>query len=374
MSRALEMRNKYDHTTPSSSFVKYDIYEQERTKLMPVSSTVTPQRSAESAHGKDDTIVDTSKSSSDFIEYYHRPEYVQSTTTTTYKTPPGYGSYKDLDSSNSDYSHQFSSGYDSFNTLNHINYENHKSISNALNRMVGYPSKEEVYDYIERAVKKYMRELETGGKLRSLAGAPSAHAEIKTYYRFPSSTVASPVASTKLLSTGTHSEFFKPAKGAYLKDSYGVIKPFTVDTYSPEGVDLTVRSKQRPKPIDLSALDVGQSWSHSSGSESGSYRKPHKSKLHVNSQTYHDINAMTYLPNRGIAYDDQSLYSTSSTYPDLTNPHSNVKDHPVGASISFGSHNIQDSLDDNKHFVPSIQMINGIPVSNPYKLNMETLK
>lgn len=256
VSKALEMKTKYDHTTPSSSFVKYDIYEGEKTKLLPVtvisenhnshrpvmSSTAAPKTEP---IGHEDAVSDNSKSASEYVEFYsqHQPEYYQTTTTTTYKHPE-FNNYKDLESSNSDYNHQFSS-YDHFNP-------------SGLHSV--YPSKQEMISYIEKAVKKYLRELDLTGKL---TGAPSAQAEIKTYYRFPSTTTPTPIpiGNTKLFSAGTHSEFFKPAKDSYLKSSYSTVKPFAVDSipYVPESVDLTVRSKKRPKPIDLSALDVGQS-------------------------------------------------------------------------------------------------------------------
>lgn len=385
VSKALELKHKYDHSTPSSSFVKYDIYEPEKKKQVPV--TPIPSRIEEPIDSKDDEQVhDLAKSSSDFNEYYHRPDYtIRTTTTTRYNNPDETlhtYNYKDLDSSNTDYNNQFTANYDSFGTINNINYDNQKSFTSALQKMTGYPTKEEVFDYIEKAVKKYMRELESEGKLSggsSLTGMPSAHAEIKTYYRFPSTTM-SPITSTKMYAAGTHSEFFKPSKGGHLQVSYSTVKPFIVESYTPDGIDLTFRNKKRPKPIDLSAIDVGQSWSHNAGSETvPSYRKPHKTKLKFNSQTYHDINALTYVPNRGLIYEGNNPYSTSTSYPDLANSHSsvNLKDHPVGASISFGgsTHESEDSSkSSSSHFTPSMQVLNGVPVTNPYKFNMETLK
>lgn len=398
VSKALEMKHKYDHTTPSSSFVKYDIYEKEQTKRVPahVTPTSPPAVRIEESNNAKNNIEstvdgDTEKSSSNFQEYYQNPNYAShSTTTTTYKNPDEisvFGSYKDSDGANTDFSQQLvATNYDAFGTINNINYDNQNSYSNSLQRVTSgdqYPSKQEFYNYIERAVKKYMRELESEGKLAggvsTLTSAPTAHAEIKTYYRFPSSTMATPVTSTKLYSMGTHSEFFKPAKSNSLKVSgiYSTVKPFIVESYTPDTIDLTVRSKKRPKPIDLSALDVGQSWSHSASSEPGvsyHHRKPHKPKY--NSQTYQDINTMPYAPNRGIIFDD---YNPSTSYPDLANAHTSlsVKDHPVGASISFGSssgsYESEESVK-SPHFTPSMQVVNGMPVTNPYKFNMDTLK
>lgn len=361
VSKALDLKNKYDHTTPSSSFVKYDIYENQETKHVP--STVIKAVTARPvvAQTKDDyDIGDAEKSSSDYHEFYQKPDYsLKTTTTTTYRSPEEAQAFKDLESSHT----HLTSHFDPYaNTIMHQS-------------KVGYPSKEEVYDYIERAVKKYIHELETEGKLTTsgvtaINGAPSTHTETKTYYRFPSSTPA-PVTTTKLYSMGTHSEFFKPAKSTHLKATYATVKPMIVESFTPEAIDLTVNTKKRPKPIDLSALDVGQSWNHGSDPivATTTYRKSVKPKF--NSQTYHDINALPYIPNRGLVYDDGSQ-SASSLYV----PETSYRDHSVGSSISFGGHRgtgVEDSDDSNK-YASSIQVINGVPVSNPYKFSAETLK
>lgn len=430
VNKAIEMKNKYEHTTPSSSFVKYDIYEADKTKLIPVIST--PSYATEPMAHKED-ISDMSKSSSEFSDFSieHPPEFLQQTTTTTYKHPALSSSshFKDLDSSNSDYNYMSSiqHHYDPYDSIRQINHDNRYSLDDAMRKLAGYPSKDEMIKYIERAVKKYLKELDITGKLHNpsslspltpvspLSGSSSAQAEIKTYYRFPSSTTANPIESTKLYSAGIHSEFFKPTKGSSSKPSYATVKPFSIDSYSPEGVDLTIPSKKRPKPIDLSALDVGQSWSHTASSHAEpvvTYRKKKKPKLHLSSQTYHDINSLPYMPNRGLIYDEYSPFSTATSIIDHpsggSSHYSSQKDHPVGASISFGGlshgehhdhdHHNNDHHHDHHHhdrhrhrhhghrhhhsshddsksnFVPSMQVVNGLPVTNPYKFNMETLK
>lgn len=438
VNKALEMKTKYDHTTPSSSFVKYDIYEGEKTKLMPVASTpyshVTEPMIPMAPIAPKEDISDMSKSASEYNSFSieHPQEYVAQTITTTYKHPalsqsPYKFNQKDLDSSNSDHynHHNFMSNIDAvYDPIKHINHDNRHSFDDAMRKLTGYPlSKEEMIKYIERAVKKYLRELESSNKLPlALSGSSSAQGEIKTYYSFPSSTAASPLESTKLFSAGIHSEFFKPSKGiSYASPSYSTVKPFSLDTYSPEGIDLTIPSKKRPKPIDLSALDVGQSWQHSTSPHAEptvTYRKKKKSsKHHLNSQAYQDINSLPYIPNRGLAYDEYNApYSTAQTsYIDHSSGSyyspSSHKDHPVGASISFGgqalAHSASTSSGSNHHhhkhkhhkhlhhhhhdspshhhdsyyhdesktnFVPSMQVVNGIPITNPYKFNTETLK
>lgn len=422
VNKAIEMKTKYDHTTPSSSFVKYDIYEADKTKLMPVISTpshVTEPMLPLSPIAPKEDISDMTKSASEYTDFSiehpqdHRP-YLAQTITTTYKHPAltnHYKNIKDSESSNSDhynqhnYNHnnQYLQNFDAYDSIRQISHDNRQTIDDAMRKFTGYPSKEELIKYIERAVKKYLKDYDLSNRLTSspLSGSSSAQDEFKTYYHYPSSTAASPIEPTKLYSAGIHSEFFKPSKGSYSTSAYGTVKPFAVDSYVPEGVDLTIPSKKRPKPIDLSALDVGQSWSHSSTSHGEpvlTYRKKKKPKIHLSSQTYQDINALPYAPNRGLIYDEYSP-SSPATYIDHSSgsgsggsyylPH---KDHSVGASISFGdhshgskshkhkhkhhhSHHHDHHHDDSKsHFVPSMQVVNGIPITNPYHFNMEQLK
>lgn len=447
VNKALEMKTKFDHTTPSSSFVKYDIYEGEKTRLMPVASTpshVTEPMIPLAPITQKEDITDMSKSASEYNSFSieHPQEYVAQTITTTYKHPAlssmssssSSNNYKDLDSSNSNHysnNHNFMSNFDTtpYDPIRHINHDNRHSFDDAMRKLTGYPlSKEEMIKYIERAVKKYMKQLESSNKLPlALGGSSSGQGEIKTYYNFPSSTASSPIESANLYSAGIHSEFFKPSKGiSYASPSYSTVKPFSLDTYSPEGIDLTLPSKKRPKPLDLSALDVGQSWQHSTSSHAEpavTYRKKKKPKHHSSAQAYQDINALPYVPHHGLTFDEYNPpFSTAQTsYIDHSSGNnyylpSSQKDHSVGASISFGGqsipslhsgssgsgsshhhhkhkshhhkhhhnhhhhHDVPHHHDSHYHdesktnFVPSMQVVNGIPISNPYKFNMDTLK
>lgn len=380
VSKALEMKHKYDHSTPSSSFVKYDVYENQETKRVPTVVRAVTARPVVAQVKDDVEYIDGAKSSSDVHEYFQKPDYaLKTTTTTTYKSPEDAMTFKDMSQSQSRFSPALASPYDAFNGLQ---FDSQKSF-NHMFQTQSYPSKEEVYDYVERAVKKYMRELESEGKLSgvtAVTAAPSAHAEIKTYYRFPSSTAAPPT-TTKLYSMGTHSEFFKPPKIKH-KGVYSTVRPLTVESFTPDAIDLTFNGKKQ-KPIDLSALDVGQSWSHNPEPVVAivpvNYHRPSKSKLHFNTQAYHDINSLPYAPERGLVYEENAPVSTVTTYQDAPSGHSSgsYKDHPVGASISFGGGSgHQEPEEPGKHhqFTPSLQVVNGVPVSNPYKFSMETLK
>lgn len=187
------------------------------------------------------------------------------------------------------------------------------------------------------------------------------------------------------------------------------------DDFSPN-VDLTFKHpKHRPRPIDLSALDVGQSWNHGTAFDHGailktaqgfdstnavpihhqettvqhqgtiSHRKPHK--LHFNQQTYHDINALPYTSGKNR---DDEQYHKGYTYSDtvetsggLRDPYKDdLKSHEasVGATISFGQskqpeYNIQIvSSTASPNELNPIHIINGIPVSNPYKMDINAIR
>lgn len=374
VNRAIEMRNKYE-TTPSSSFVKYDIFENVETK-----QHATPASQIEVPIPKK-TVTEVSKKSSLDYEFdeYRRPDYL-----------------KQLNF-NKDQEPAFSNFHESYLPEALDVYQEDKS--HLFKKKVppsssSYPSKDEVLGTIEKSVLKYMQQLEADGRILGIANRPTAHTEIKTYYRFPTATVPSPVpsqTSSNIVNTGTHSEFFKSPKGVSVgsgsnKIKYATIKPFSADTYLPETVDLTFPSnKKRPKPLDLSALDVGQTWLHTNEPPP---RKPNpKPKLHFNSQSYQDINSLSYPPNgnKGLFDDDNVPYS-SGTWSEQVNSHSSLKhaNHDgsanVGASISFGGNQDPYGASDDSlkaspnHYVPAVQILNGVPVSNPYKFHIDTLK
>lgn len=373
VNRAIEMRNRYE-TTPSSSFVKYDIFENIETKL-----SATPASQIEVPIPKKSNVVTevSKKSSLDYeLDDFRRPDYLKQLNFNK-DQEPAYSNFREsylpeaLDVYQEDKSHLFK-----------------KKVPPSIHN---YPSKDEVLGTIEKSVLRYMQQLEADGRILGIANRPTAHTEIKTYYRYPTAASPTPSPSQSLqniISTGTHSEFFKPPKGPGSKSKYSTIKPFTADTYLPDTVDLTFPSnKKRPKPIDLSALDVGQTWLHTNEPPLPPPRKPHpKPKLHFNSQSYQDINSLSYPPNKGLFDDDNVPYS-SGTWSDQVNSHTPLKhaNHDgsanVGASISFGGNQdpfIGASEESVKtapgHYVPSVQILNGVAVSNPYKFHIDTLK
>lgn len=184
-------------------------------------------------------------------------------------------------------------------------------------------------------------------------------------------------------------------------------------------IDLTDQNaKSRPNHIDLSALDVGQSWSHGNSFDHSAALKnlqgfdqsnavlqpsPHP-KLHFNSQTYHDINALPYNPNRdfvstveppaaaSMQADASTTFFKKQSFGPITPQNTMTMPMPghntvnvnegqasVGASISVGGEQSVPGLRDEQvksitDELGPVHIINGLPVVNPYNIDLHTLK
>lgn len=351
VTRALQMRKHLHDKAPHSSYVKYDIYEKEQTQLLRPTHGMN-RRPTYNPNIKADAITQSSK----IYEDYRKPGYLQDF---------GEGEYMYKESN-----HKFNDHYDSHSDDNYDNFNNFKP-----SKVADIP-KEELIKHIEKSVVRYMKRLESEGNLPKVS-TPRPHTEIKTYYRIPKLNSQERIKDYTEY-TSTESELFQPAPTKYYKtfkspkNTYTTVStPYPEESYTTvmsvtPNIDLTFRTKTRPKPIDLSALDVGQSWSH--GVDNYPKAKP---KLKFNSQTYQDINAMTYAPDRGLVQEESS-YTESDGYPYTTSTAN------VGASITvrekIPDHSDEAIKDLQDHYRKPLQIINGIPVLNPYKLNMETLK
>lgn len=174
-------------------------------------------------------------------------------------------------------------------------------------------------------------------------------------------------------------------------------------------VDLTSK-KHRQKPFDPAAIDVGQSYQHvipfdhSSAVRHAEEFDPSeavqqsKAKLHFSQQTYHDINNLgsnqkhkKYQHSNDDSESDmagQNLYKgyqipkkyskvsqhEPETYESVN--HETYK-HPKFSQQQQEDQFIADDDEDNKVEDPvdaPIQIINGFPVSNPYNIDLNTLK
>lgn len=373
VTRALQMRNRLRDQAPHSSYVKYDVYEKEQLKHLPPNHSPN-QRSVRynNANTKSDAVTRTSKIYEDYE--YRKPDYSHDF---------GEGEYMYKESN-----HKLNGQYDSGDS-----YDNFKNVMRPSEPHVSSSSevpKSELIKHIEKSVLRYVKRLESEGNLPKVA-TPRPHTEIKTYYRIPSLNSQERIKDYTEY-TSTESDLFQPAQTKYrktykspIKESYTTITPYTAESYTTvmsvtPNIDLTFRSKGRPKPIDLSALDVGQSWSHGSSLDQSHYTTS-RPKLKFNSQTYQDINSMTYSPEKGLVHEGSS-YTESEGYPyDSTesgHPGQRIRDgHAnVGASISVKNpENSKDAIKElQEHYQKPLQVINGVPVLNPYKLNMNTLK
>lgn len=363
VTRALNMRKLLRDKAPHSSYVKYDIFEKEQTQHL------RPSHARRPVTHKPNTKSDSVTRNSKIYEDYRKPDYADDF---------GEGEYMYRESN------------PKFNVHSQLadNYDNFKEDMKSLTEQ-GIP-KAELMKHIEKSVVQYMKRLESEGNLPKLT-TPRPHTEIKTYYRLPKLNSEERIKDyTEYKSTEselfkpTHTEHYKtyksPNKNTYTTVStpYPEASYTTVVSVAPN-IDLTFRSK-RPKPIDLSALDIGQSWSHGTSTGHHATVKP---KLKFNSQTYQDINAMTYAPDKGLiqqepSYTQEDGYAYAST--ESGNYATKLRDGManVGASISVREKhpdNSEDAIKDlQDHYRKPVQIINGVPVLNPYKLNMDTLK
>ncbi|XP_035896159.1 uncharacterized protein LOC118505034 [Anopheles stephensi] len=285
-------------------------------------------------------------------------------------------------------------------------------------------TKQEYMRHVQNAVLRYMRQLQEEGRLPQIASrdsddtqkafeeidlaallnggpkqkfqlngavranVPSNPSHYKPMKSVPSSSTYKPTASPQNVKLG--------------KNTYTAGKPLKVaieslqDTLS-SNVDLTVKGNKQPVKPDLSAIDVGQSYLHGSTLDHGSSspKGGHgydgsaggaspKTKLHFNQQSHHDINSMLNAKEGGL----QGLRTNlKGSYLDhSSNNYGSIKagSANVGASISFGNggmghgKGIHGGEDDNK-IAPEaldapIQIINGIPITNPYNIDINTLR
>jgi len=172
-------------------------------------------------------------------------------------------------------------------------------------------------------------------------------------------------------------------------------------------VDLTVK-KSKTKPFDLSAIDVGQSYQHVTFDHSSALKStedfdqtnviPQSSpsqrpKLHFNQQIYHDINSMGN--NKPKPYQSHSQSNFDDEDDEPQKPYKGFylpKHYGKGQSgkteslttVNFDSKKLPKILknndDDEERNNPEdpvdapIQIINGIPIANPYNIDLNTLK
>lgn len=162
----------------------------------------------------------------------------------------------------------------------------------------------------------------------------------------------------------------------YPKGTYSAGKPLTDAIYNMQesmGNDVDLTNKHFRQNGQPPALDVGQSYLHGTthldtnnghtNSGSGNFGTPNH-KLKFNQNVYQDINSLQQnrqppLQNYKDAEHAQSTFSETKTLGNKKRGH-NVAQN----SATF----------DNELQNAPVQIINGVPVSNPYNIDMDTLR
>lgn len=270
-------------------------------------------------------------------------------------------------------------------------------------------SKDDYMRHIKQAVVQYMKDVhpikDKSASSSSTKLKNQRYHEINEVPHRPTKTPAAsstPSSYRNKLPSEQYKHFspLKLPKGVYhggrpLKDAIDELQ----DPSQAQNVDLTVK-KSKMQPFDLSTIDVGQSYQHVTHfdhsaalknteefdqSHAVSHQQPQRPKLHFNQQTYHDINEMGN--NKPKQQDDDESQNLFKGYV-LPNKYSGsrTRDSSLASNMNFDSSKLpritnQDDDDENdnkleqdEHIDAPIQIINGIPVSNPYNIDLNTLK
>ncbi|XP_055602476.1 uncharacterized protein LOC129751157 [Uranotaenia lowii] len=264
-------------------------------------------------------------------------------------------------------------------------------------------SKQEYMRQVQSAVLKYMKELQDQGRLPAF-GSQDSDETSKNFEELDISALINgnnlkqkfQIAGPTKVSLPINPSHYKPMKSVPSSSTYKTVANMKLpkNTYTAgkplkaaieslqeqmaHSVDLTVKGTKSPVKPDLSAIDVGQSYLHGPSydppAKASNFNNPTvlqlqqtpKTKLHFNQQTYHDINSLTNVK------DAQSLKGTHHFAP--------VKGGTanVGASINFavskgGAQEEGSKLGPEALDAP-IQIINGIPITNPYNIDINTLR
>lgn len=189
----------------------------------------------------------------------------------------------------------------------------------------------------------------------------------------------------------------KLPKNVYTADK---LKDAIDDVQDSPHIDLTLK-KSKVKPFDLSAIDVGQTYQHvTQFDHSGALKNveefdqshamsnnANRQKLHFSQQTYHDINNLGHNSQKQKLSDSDNEntykgYVLPSKYGNkfIANQNQNsysAMNYDANKLPRIVSQNNDDDEDENKvddTIDAPIQIINGIPVANPYNIDLNTLK
>lgn len=325
--------------------------------------------------------------------------------------------------------HQFDSEFDGEFDAELSNSDNVRIVDPAVRG--GRPlefTKDDYLRHIKQAVVQYMKDNQKDSSSSS-SNSKSKNQRFQELnqempYRPTKTPTAMPSQSYK---HNVPSQQYKPMHPLKLpKNVYsaGRLKDAIDDLQESPQVDLTLK-KHKQKPFDLSAIDVGQTYQHvNQFDHSGALKNvedfdqtnvvmnqhQNKPKLHFSQQTYHDINNLGYNQKQKQQHqyqqfqqqhqqqqqhhqsDDSDNEPTQNLYkgymlPKKYSAKGNQNDYPNYSAMNYDSSKLprianqqgqnDDDDDDNKVDDPvdaPIQIINGIPVANPYNIDLNTLK
>lgn len=313
--------------------------------------------------------------------------------------------------------HQFDSEFDSEFDSDLTNSDHVRIVDPAVRggRPIEF-TKDDYLRHIKQAVVQYMKDYQKepsassgSAKLKNQRYQDSVYETRETPYRPTKTPSAATTASSYKHSLPSHQykslSSLKLPKNVY---STSRLKDAIEDLQESPQVDLTVK-KNKQKPFDFSAIDVGQSYQHVSHFDHSAALKnveefdqsnvvahqQSKPKLHFSQQTYHDINNLGF--NQKQKYLNDDTENESPSYKGYTLPSKHNSKGSQGGSSSYSAINFEssklprivsqhggqifgsddDDEDENKVEDPAntpIQIINGIPVANPYNIDLNTLK
>jgi hypothetical protein len=265
-------------------------------------------------------------------------------------------------------------------------------------------TKDDYLRHIKQAVVQYMKDY-TPSNSQKVKNQRLQEAEVPYRPTKAPVTATTPTSYRQSLSPQQYKTMapMKLPKNVY---TAGKLKDALDELHESPQVDLTVK-KHKQKPFDLSAIDVGQTYQHVSHFDHSAALKnvedfdqtnvvpnqPIKTKLHFSQQTYHDINNLGFnskpkQPQHAVEESEGEQQGEKL----FKGYHLPKKYKGNQADGSFSSMNFDgsklpkiisqrgqddDDEDENKIEEPvdaPIQIINGIPVANPYNIDLNTLK
>ncbi|KAG5680784.1 hypothetical protein PVAND_010270 [Polypedilum vanderplanki] len=288
-------------------------------------------------------------------------------------------------------------------------------------------TKDDYLRHIKQAVVQYMKNIHVTKDTSSSSSTPKAkitkYQETQTDNHqsvFRPTKASLPIVSSTASYKNTLSpQQYKPLntlklpKNVYTADR---LKEAIEDMQESPQIDLTVK-KHKVKPFDLSAIDVGQTYQHVTHfdhsaalknveefdqsnvmtSNGGAINGGNKQKLHFSQQTYHDINNLGHNQKQKVNDDGDNDNTNVNLYKNFVLPNKyqtklvsnqnhqnqntfstmNYDASKLPRIVSQHSQNVDDDDDENKvddTIDAPIQIINGIPVANPYNIDLNTLK